>query len=812
MLPSKIILILIISLLAYGISGCSSKSISPIVPSNPSLDNISLPDVYIDESLSNRHQLGIWNVEFDVDKLSADVIPVRSGEWHFSVRSYLPPPLIQNITWDPINEIIGADVTIQNENPYMVHAYDVRLIIYTDSAGHILDNSDSWTGLFDIPGGEDINPFKAYDTDDVINQRKLNYLEEKMRHVDIYCPNSNFFIQWGIDASYPDNCDEPFDLSSFDQEEILYDNLGSSARLSVNAYDWQNDIDSVAIECPQITGEPETYFTHESGYKWILDIVNNVPASEGEYDALFWTTSVGSGNLKLYDKVSISITEPPCDLVVDEIVGPYEMDDNTDESFSIAASGESNITYKWTCDPVGAGQFNPDDSTPTVFHANDVDTETVITIQVEVNAVSNPICEPVLKTLDITIHAPDQTAPDWDSSIGITDAISGVEQVTVHWGTATDADSPPVEYLLYMSENNPPWDQPREVVSNIYEYPFTGLVNGREYWFGVRCRDSANPPNEDSNIEVLSAIPRPLSPFNPVILKTVDTPEVAQSVDVSNGYAYVADRNSGMQIIDVDPISTAHIMNSVPMGSSWIYDVQIEGNYAYIANSSYDFAIADINPPSSASIIKEIEIPHRGTWCVHVVGDYAYAGSDSWRQFYIFDINPPSSAYLLKTVDITEGPYGIYISGDYAYVASDTAAEEGLLEIYDINPPGSTHKVGAIETPMAALGVCVENNYAYVCARESGLHIVDISTPESASIVHSVDTEFARSICIVDNYAFLADQSGGVKILDITTPASACIIDSIVIEKAWDVCISGNYAYVANWDYGLTIVDLYYEN
>jgi hypothetical protein len=101
------------------------------------------------------------------------------------------------------------------------------------------------------------------------------------------------------------------------------------------------------------------------------------------------------------------------------------------------------------------------------------------------------------------------TPPTWDTTVGIqsaTDTGNGGE-VTVTYGTATDADSPPVKYNVYFSTSSPATGGTK--VSNVGSSPYTvtGLTNGQLYFFSVRAEDSATPENEDTNTVELTATP-----------------------------------------------------------------------------------------------------------------------------------------------------------------------------------------------------------------------------------------------------------------------------------------------------------------
>jgi hypothetical protein len=101
----------------------------------------------------------------------------------------------------------------------------------------------------------------------------------------------------------------------------------------------------------------------------------------------------------------------------------------------------------------------------------------------------------------------DFVPPVWDTTVGVTSVVPGENQVTVTWGTATDSMTPPVEYLVYIDTDENPWDQSPVIQPTNDPHVFANLDNGTEYWCGVRCRDSAVPPNVDDNVVVMSAIP-----------------------------------------------------------------------------------------------------------------------------------------------------------------------------------------------------------------------------------------------------------------------------------------------------------------
>lgn len=117
----------------------------------------------------------------------------------------------------------------------------------------------------------------------------------------------------------------------------------------------------------------------------------------------------------------------------------------------------------------------------------------------------------------------DRTPPVWThdpGGVGILRVVPLDGGARLQWGEATDADSPPVTYVIYYNPGasvdfgtatrlelavsvppDPAVDQQEEI---------SGLDNGVEYAFAVRAQDAASPPNEDSNANVLTCTPAAL--------------------------------------------------------------------------------------------------------------------------------------------------------------------------------------------------------------------------------------------------------------------------------------------------------------
>ncbi|MCD6217423.1 hypothetical protein J7L05_06145 [bacterium] len=297
------LLCLLFGLFLYG---CSSNSSSPVEPAS-STSNLSDIAFTENQSDSGHVLLGTWVVEFDVENLTATVEPVRDSfadSFHYNVGAMLPIDIQVN-SWDAVNEIMDVDVTVNNTSPY--RGFDLRLIIYTDDVGHLLLNNDGWIDFFDIDGGQDINPFMAYAKEDQF--RTFRPDEQYTENLQIYMPGRNLGVRFTIDASFPFNCREPYEMVNFVQEEEIYSEEGWSSWIQIEVHDWQNSVDSTIIYAEEITGETETPLTFLGSYIWGIDLVNNTAAPAGEYPILVKATSEEPFDLNLYDYVTVEIEE-----------------------------------------------------------------------------------------------------------------------------------------------------------------------------------------------------------------------------------------------------------------------------------------------------------------------------------------------------------------------------------------------------------------------------------------------------------------------------------------------------------------------
>ncbi len=305
---TRTISIAMIFLVLMIFSGCSDDSIAPITPKDTTCD-FELPVTGADAGDTNRELWGIWTADFS-NTASGAIInaqPDRTACAHFNITSLIPAPGIVVNSYDPVAQVVDVDFTISN--PYAFSGYDVRLIIFTDSAGHFLLNADDWTSLYDIPQELPINPFKAFAKSE--SNRIFRGVTNHTENLQVTIPGGNPNVTFAVDASYPGNCEEPYEISGFTQD-ALNDSVGSSAHVEITVLDWQGDTNAVQLYCPLIAGASLVDFSQLNPTTWEANLVNEMGASAGNYGGYILAYSANSGSLALYDDVTITVTSGSC--------------------------------------------------------------------------------------------------------------------------------------------------------------------------------------------------------------------------------------------------------------------------------------------------------------------------------------------------------------------------------------------------------------------------------------------------------------------------------------------------------------------
>jgi len=295
------------------------------------------------------------------------------------------------------------------------------------------------------------------------------------------------------------------------------------------------------------------------------------------------------------------------------------------------------------------------------------------------------------------------------------------------------------------------------------EYLF--VANGEE---GFEVYDVANVDNKDFSERLVSA---PVSPFGQrTYVKTKDAAAVAlpttmpmdptrktqflaeneeQAIHPLYRYAYIADREEGLILVDVTTLTDGNPSNNFFTRALTFNPTE----------TRHPLPGSGSAPMSYGKLTGARAITVAGRWLL--IGTLAGVS--------IVDIDKPLEPEIIAEVS-AQFPTSIAVQFRYAFFTDARG-----LHTLDITDPANPRVVASVPIKDAR-NVYVARTYAYVAAGKEGLVIVDVENPEKPFIdqvfhddLHDVyDVKVASTNASA--FAYVADGEHGLKILQLTSP------------------------------------------
>jgi len=211
-------------------------------------------------------------------------------------------------------------------------------------------------------------------------------------------------------------------------------------------------------------------------------------------------------------------------------------------------------------------------------------------------------------------------------------------------------------------------------------------------------------------------------PANPVLLGSCDLRDGTTAIDYEGGIVYALDYMQGdgvLHMIDVSNETAPYEIASLEMTDS-CHDVVVDRGYAYVANNEHGLVIVDVDPPQLARVTGSIDIRDRVMDVVEYQGHLLVSGL--YRTLGVARITSPGSLELVSESVISYGARDLAIENGLAFAGS----RGNEIAVIDIDPLSDIHEFDPVFAPFKVSQIAVHEGYAYITSREEGFHIVQL--------------------------------------------------------------------------------------
>lgn len=297
----------------------------------------------------------------------------------------------------------------------------------------------------------------------------------------------------------------------------------------------------------------------------------------------------------------------------------------------------------------------------------------------------------------------------------------------------------------------------------------------------------------------------------------------ARSVTASGNYAFVADGNAGLTVVDIAAVpEPGNVLTYNKVGTyaddvKYSYNVFLDGPALYLASGQSGLTKLDVTTPQAPAFQDQLDSLITGD-DVAVSGNYTYM-LDRKRGLRIFDTEEPSYIIFKKFLPLDGEFTDLAVSGNHAYIAR----KEGTVAVVNIADKNAPYLTGITIAATDPRKLFIAGTRLYIADGTAGLRIVTIATPEApAQLSLTPTTGAAQSVFVLGSKAYVAEGTSGLQIFNVTNPAAPALegtaqtVDArdVVVREVdgQDVLVQNNdtyiYALVADGAAGLNILDV----
>ncbi len=254
-------------------------------------------------------------------------------------------------------------------------------------------------------------------------------------------------------------------------------------------------------------------------------------------------------------------------------------------------------------------------------------------------------------------------------------------------------------------------------------------------------------------------------PTSPLFVGRVALPGIVRDIELAGDFAYVADDDAGLQVVDVSKRSEPRLVGYYQTPGT-ARGLALLGARAYLADGTGGLQVLDVTNPARPTLAGSIPTDGEANdvaVTVGAAGIFAYITTQA-SKMQVVDASSPANLKVRGVLTLPNNGHGIVVSGSRGYVGCEGSG----LVIADITNPENPVQIGAFKSIHAhSVNSLVLSGARIFTAGIGGIDVIDANNP-SSQLGSYDDTRSFTQLAIANGNAYLATSSGGMLIIGLS--------------------------------------------
>lgn len=276
-----------------------------------------------------------------------------------------------------------------------------------------------------------------------------------------------------------------------------------------------------------------------------------------------------------------------------------------------------------------------------------------------------------------------------------------------------------------------------------------------------------------------------------------------QGLDAVGDTLIVLEELVGLHTIALPTPSTPQVIATETINSHFMFDLKIYNDYAYIC-SFHGLQIVSLADLADPEIVNTVETLVEFPTCFSMQGNIGFLSPFNLGPT-LYNFEDPVHPVFLGFYDRGNFVYDVVVRGDVAYMAGDS---DGLV-IVDISDPSEPQYIMRYDAPDASWSFAIDSEYIYIANDDDGVRILrNHANSPIVEIAQIADPEllYTSNVNLADDKLFASSYSG-VHLYDISDPESPVHISSAQATHSQGSCTFEDFLLIAN-QMGVTVFDI----